>query len=439
MLIVGIVIATLLCGVLTLSAYFNILFIEALRLRPHHAAKAFEYSDEHVLPLLGLTEHEGVRRYSMVRQTALVLLATDLTLLFAGDLSATETKAWVAALEALVFAFGAMLLFAHIVPNLLVTRTAGRWSKAFVPLVRVLAWVIHPFVLLTSFVASVAEISGDEAPDEAPANGLDDIGAFLDAGQEEGLIGAEDRKLIQSVVEFGDKTVREVMTARPNIAAISADATVEQLRRLVIEEEYSRVPVYEGDIDSIVGFVHSRDTLEIEEPRRAEMSARELLRPIGLAPETKPIHELVRELQESNSQMAIVIDEYGQTAGLVTMEDMIEEIVGEIRDESEPDRDVVEYPDASFVSSGNLDLDRLEELVGFRPAEDTESTTIGGLVCEHLGQVPSPGAKLELDGILIEVLSADERRVRSVRVRRPLRPASDQEADGGSSPRRQAS
>ena len=372
-----------------------------------------------MLPLLKLEEHEGVKRYSMVRQTALVLLAADLTLLMAGGRDPSDPQAWVAALEALAFGFGAMLLFAHIVPNLLVTKTLGHWAKPFVPLVRWLAWLIHPFVLLTSFVASVADISSDESPEEPAAAGADDIDAFLDAGLEEGVIGAEDLKLIQSVVEFGDKTVREVMTARPNVAAISADATVEELRRLVIEEEYSRVPIYEGDIDSIIGFVHSRDTLEIEEPRRASMAARELLRPLALVPETKPIHELVRELQESNSQMAVVIDEYGQTAGLVTMEDMIEEIVGEIRDESEPDRDVVEYPDDSFVASGNLDLDRLEELVGFRPDDDTESTTIGGLVCEHLGQVPPPGAKLELDGVQIEVLSADERRVRSVRVRRP--------------------
>ena len=135
-------------------------------------------------------------------------------------------------------------------------------------------------------------------------------------------------------------------------------------------------------------------------------------------PETKPIHELMRELQRQNAQMAIVIDEYGQTAGLVTMEDMMEEIVGEIRDESEPDRDVVEYPDRSFVASGNLDLDRLSELAGFRPPDDTESTTLGGLVCEHLGQVPVPGTRVRLEGIEIEVLSADDRRVRSLRVRR---------------------
>ena len=126
----------------------------------------------------------------------------------------------------------------------------------------------------------------------------------------------------------------------------------------------------------------------------------------------------MRELQESNAQMAVVIDEYGQTAGLVTMEDMMEEIVGEIRDESDPDRDVSREEDGSFTASGNLDLDRLEELAGFRPSEDLESTTLGGLVCEHLGQVPAAGAKLRLDGLEIEVLAADERRVNQVSVRR---------------------
>jgi CBS domain containing-hemolysin-like protein len=212
--------------------------------------------------------------------------------------------------------------------------------------------------------------------------------------------------------------VREVMTARPRIIALEAESSVEELRQLLIEEEHSRIPVYEETIDNILGFVHGRDTLEIEQDRRETMRVRDLVRPLALVPETKPIRDLVRELQDTNAQMVIVVDEYGQTAGLVTMEDMIEEIVGEIRDESEPSRDVVEYPDKSIVSSGNLDLDRLEELVGFVPREDIESTTIGGLVCEQLGQVPAPGAVLIVDGISVEVLSSDSRRVRTVRVRK---------------------
>ena len=414
MIAVEIAIGVVLCGVLILSSYFSTLFIEALRLRPHPEARALDYSEEHVLPRLKVTEHEGVRRYSLVRQTSLILLTADATLLAASDGISPATVA-----EALLTTFGSMLFFAHMVPNLLITRTSGRWALPFIPIARVLSWMIHPFVLLTSFVASVAELGNGSAGEVEIGEGSE-LDALLDAGQEEGLFEEEDRKLIQSVVDFGDKTVREVMTARPHIIALEAGSSVEELRQLLIEEEHSRIPVYEETIDNILGFVHGRDMLEIEQDRRQTMPVRDLVRPLALVPETKPIRELVRELQDTNAQMVIVVDEYGQTAGLVTMEDMIEEIVGEIRDESEPSHDFVEYPDKSIVSSGNLDLDRLEELVGFVPPGDTESTTIGGLVCEHLGQVPAPGAVLIVDGISVEVLSSDSRRVRTVRVRRTV-------------------
>ena len=427
MLIIELIVAVLLCAVLVLSSYLNTLFIEALRLRPHAGAKALAFSDDHLLPLLRMEEREGVRRYSLVRQASLILLTVDATLLASSHVEPT-----IAMVEVLLTAFGALVVFAHMVPNLLVTRTSGRWAVPFIPIARLLAIAIQPVVLLIDFVASIAEL-GEGKTDDAESDDVGELDALLDAGQEEGLIEEEDRRLIQSVVEFGDKTVREVMTARPSIVSLEASSSVEELRQLLIQEEHSRIPIYEGDIDNVLGFVHSRDTLEIEKERRETMQVRELVRPLALVPETKSIRDLVRELQETNAQIVIVIDEYGQTAGLVTMEDMIEEIVGEIRDESDPNRDVVEYPDKSFVASGNLDLDRLEELVGFRPDNDTESTTIGGLVCEHLGQVPSVGAILKVDGISVEVLSADNRKVRTVRV---LRTESDETNPGASSSER---
>jgi putative hemolysin len=416
MLIVELGVAVLLCAVLVLASYLNTLFIEALRLRPHAAAKALPFSDDHLLPRLRMEEREGVRRYSLVRQAALILLTADAILL-----SPAHGNAYASVAEALLTVFGALVVFGHMVPNLLVTRTSGHWAVGFIPLARLIAFAIQPVVLLIDFVASIAELGDDERNDsDGDENG--ELEALLDAGQEEGLIEEEDRKLIQSVVDFGDKTVREVMTARPRIIGLEASSTVEDLRQLLIEEEHSRIPIYDRDIDNVLGFVHSRDTLEIEQDRRETMPVRELVRPLAMVPETKSIRDLVRELQDTHAQIAIVIDEYGQTAGLVTMEDMIEEIVGEIRDESEPDRDVVHYPDKSIVASGNLDLDRLEELVDFRADDETESTTIGGLVCEHLGQVPAVGATLEVDGISVEVLSADNRKVRTVRVRRTADP-----------------
>ncbi len=155
---------------------------------------------------------------------------------------------------------------------------------------------------------------------------------------------------------------------------------------------------------------------ELDEEDRAGRLVKELVRPIRFVPETKPVPDLLREMQEAGAHMAIVIDEYGNVAGLATMEDLVEEILGEIHDEHEPDRDFREEPEGRFVVAGSLDLDRLHDLLGFRPPEDTESTTIGGLVTEWLGHVPHPGETVERDGIRIEVLAGDELKVEQVRV-----------------------
>jgi CBS domain containing-hemolysin-like protein len=425
--------AVLFCGILSLTSYLHLLYVESLRFRHREDARSFEFFDSHIEPLLKLENEDGMRRFAMARQVVLILLTITLVHL---TLQARPFDLAVpfelAILESVVLSITSLILFVHIVPSILVSHTRGVWALRFVPLARVIAWLIRPVLLLAGFASSVAELGADDLdPKKTGAGSAGDIEVLLNVGQEEGLIGEEDRKLIQSVVEFGDKTVREAMTPRPEVVAIEAGKSVEELRQLMIENEFSRIPVYLGTIDKVIGFVHSRDTLEINDEQRRNAPVRELLRPVPLIPETKPIHQLLREMQEQNVHMAIVIDEYGQTAGLATMEDLVEEIVGEIRDESEPDLDVVEQPDHSFIADGNVDLDRLEELVDFRPDEEFETTTIGGLVCEQLGQVPAPGAKIQLDGIEIEVLTADERRVNRVRVRR-LPPAKDGSSDPGS-------
>ena len=220
------------------------------------------------------------------------------------------------------------------------------------------------------------------------------------------------------MVEFGDKVVREVMTPRPDIVAVEADATLEQLRQLVIHEQYSRIPVYEGSIDRIVGFMHVRDMFELEEEERVSRKIREVMRPIRFVPETKPVNDLMREMQQEGGHMAIVVDEYGNTAGLATMEDLVEVILGEIRDEHEPDSDVKVEDDGSFVVSGSFDIGRMDDLLDFSPEHDIESTTVGGLVTEWLGRVPLPGEVVERHGIRIEVVASDELRVEQVRMRK---------------------
>jgi len=206
------------------------------------------------------------------------------------------------------------------------------------------------------------------------------------------------------------------MTPRPRIVAIGENASLEELRQLVIHEQFSRVPTYDKTIDEITGFVHVRDMFELSDLERAGRKVRDILRPIRAVPESKPVNDLLREMQHDGAHMAIVIDEYGNTAGLATMEDMVEEILGEIHDEHEPERDVLKQPDGSFVVAGSLDLDRLHDLLEFRPPEETESTTIGGLVTEWLGHVPHIGEVIERDGIRLEALAGDELKVEQVRV-----------------------
>jgi putative hemolysin len=207
------------------------------------------------------------------------------------------------------------------------------------------------------------------------------------------------------------------MTARPNIVAISADSTLEQLRDLVITEQYSRIPVYEHNIDQIIGFIHVRDMFEIEETEREERRVRDLVRPVLFVPESKPVADLMRQMQQESTHMVIVVDEYGNTAGLATMEDLLEVIIGEIRDEHEPDSDVIEDGQGGYIVSGNFDLARISDLLrGFHLVEDIESTTVGGLVSEWLGHVPTAGEFVDRDGARIEVLASDGLRVGQVRI-----------------------
>jgi len=222
--------------------------------------------------------------------------------------------------------------------------------------------------------------------------------------------------LIQSVVEFGDKTVREAMTPRPEMVAVPMDTTVEQFVQLLRGKPFSRVPVYEGSVDHIKGIVHAHDVLQVADSEARTRTVGSLMRPdVVFVPESKRTSELLREMQRGNVRLAIVIDEYGGVAGLVTIEDLVEEIVGEIRDEHETHTDIVRESDKSYVVPGNMDLDLLDELFGVR-MEARESTTVAGLVSEVLGRIPEKGEVVESDGLKFEILESTDRRVERLRV-----------------------
>jgi CBS domain containing-hemolysin-like protein len=239
------------------------------------------------------------------------------------------------------------------------------------------------------------------------------VDALIEAGQEEGIIQEGDRDLIQSVVEFGGKSVREAMKPRPEVVAVPLNTTVEQFINLLKGKPFSRVPVYEGTIHNIKGIVWAQDVLQVPDSDAANRTVESLMRKdVYFVPESKLSSDLLREMQRNNIRMAIVVDEYGGVAGLVTIEDLVEEIVGEIGDEQEK---IVRENEQSFVVPGNMDVDRLGELLGVRP-EGKESATIAGLVSELAGRIPKKGEVVEEDGLRFEVLDATDRRVERVRV-----------------------
>jgi CBS domain containing-hemolysin-like protein len=363
---------------------------------------------------LGLKTERGASAFSFVKHSLFVVV----TVLFCGRFDG-DAFHWQGLAQSFAAAWVAVMVAGYGLPQLLYRRTEGRWVLPIVPFLKVVALLAAPFVGFLDFFQSLVELADEgNGADEAPPTAAENIEALITAGEEEGLIQEDDHKLIQSVVAFGDKVVREVMTPRPNVVGISADATLEQLRALVITEQYSRIPAYEKDIDRVIGFVHVRDMFEVNEDERESRKVRELLRPIRFVPETKPVNDLMREMQQESTHMVIVVDEYGNTAGLATMEDLVEVILGEIRDEHEPDSDILEDGNGGYIVSGNFDVARLADLFDFRREEEIESTTVGGLVSEWLGRVPQAGEYVDRDGIRVDVLASDERRVEQVRVSR---------------------
>jgi CBS domain containing-hemolysin-like protein len=397
---------------LAIVTFVQVLYLESMRLRTRDLP-SLRFFKESLEDRLGMKTERGAGAFSLIKHSLLLLVGISYFAWFADGLPWNWGAFWQAALAAWL----TMMAVAYVLPQVLYRRTQAKWLLPLVPFLRGMAWIARPFEALLAFFQSLIELADDTTAAKEEPTPAENIEALISAGTEEGLIEEEDRKLIQSVVEFGDKVVREVMTPRPNIVAISADATLEQLRQLVITEQYSRIPAFEQNIDQIIGFVHVRDMFELEEEERERRTVRELLRPILFVPETKPVNDLMRQMQQENTHMVIVVDEYGNTAGLATMEDLLEVIIGEIRDEHEPDSDVIEDGEGAYIVSGNFDLDRVGDLFdSFHREDEIESTTVGGLLTEWLGRVPKSGEFVERDGLRFEVKASDELRVGLVKI-----------------------
>lgn len=307
-----------------------------------------------------------------------------------------------------------VLVCEQLVPSVIVRRDAGRVLAALLPSFDRALRMLGPVTVGLSRLA--------HAP--RPENGDGEPAQISDGSDPEPATeGTEERKLLQSVVDFGGTLVREVMTPRPDIVAIDAGATVAEFRALFAEEEYSRIPVFKENLDHILGFVFAKDLVTLDGvPGSAKIVPR-LLRPAYVVPDSKRVADLLRELQGAHVQSAIVVDEYGGTAGLVTIEDLLEEIVGEIRDEYDGDESepIVDEGDGAFLFMATVSVGDMADRLGIAVERDGFET-VGGYLLTRLGRVPAVGETVEVDELTVEVLEAERRRVRKVRVRPHGRP-----------------
>ena len=289
--------------------------------------------------------------------------------------------------------------------------------------------VIRPFLPLMAFAADPfhklfdrsrkeqEQVNGDE---EEEQDAGDDIQALIDVGEAEGILEEEEGQLIQSILEFGDTRVSEVMTPRPDIVAVPAGATVREARDVMIESKYSRLPAYRDQIDNVEGIIYVRDLLQRWAEGDEDGPISSLVRPVYFVPETKAVADLLEEMQKAHVQLSMVIDEYGGISGLVTVEDILEEIVGEIEDEDiagEELKEIVEEGKGCYEVLGSTEIGKIERLFDMEIEAD-DFTTIAGLVINEYGKVPQPGAQVTFRGLDVEVLEADERRIGRLRVKR---------------------
>ena len=402
----------LLCALLVLVSYVERLYTESGKFLTREFQENIEAFEKHVEPRLSTTSGRASLAIAV-----LVQLTTAAIAMLIGYLVFVNGRwIWPEIFQAAVLMIVIVIGFNRLLPYVLFTRTRGEWLVAFVPVLKLLVYLMMPVTIVLGFALSVASLAEPHEPEEHehPSEAVD---ALIEAGQEEGILEESDRALIQSVVEFGDKTVREVMTPRPEIFAVPADTTVEQFTTMLRDRPHQRVPVYVSNIDQIQGMVLAHDVIPIPDEEARVTMVRKLIRPVSFVPETKKTTELLREMQRDNIHLAVVIDEYGSVAGIATLEDLLEEIVGEIRDEHEQVNDVIADGNSAYVMRGNVDIDRLSELFDQR-VEPNDATTVAGLVSSIVGRIPQPGEVIEEDGLRFEILESTDRRVEKVRVSR---------------------
>ena len=400
----------LMVGVLTLVSYVDRLYTEIGKFLSREFQDNIDAFEQRVEPKLRVGRSRASLSMAILVQLTMAAIAMMVGFTVFSD------KAWSIQeiLQATLSLVLIVIVFNRFLPFVFFSRTNGEWLVRWVPLLRVMIYTVLPVTLVLGFLQSVTSLTKQQS-EEQPESPTEAVDALIEAGQEEGIIQASDRDLIQSVVEFSGKSVREAMKPRPEMVAVPVDTTVEKFIELLRMKPFSRVPVYRDSIHNIVGIVHAQDVLQVPDTEAQTRSVDTLMRKdVYFVPESKLGSDLLREMRKNNVRIAIVVDEYGGVAGLVTIEDLVEEIVGEIRDEHEKSQ-VVKENDHSYIVPGNMDVDHLDELFGVRP-EGKEAATVAGLVSELAGRIPQKGEVIEEEGLRFEVLESTDRKVERVRI-----------------------
>ena len=314
---------------------------------------------------------------------------------------------------ALVLGLASTVIFRQILPRLIVTTNPEKKLLFLLPIVRPLYTVASAITAPFSLRLNARErlrldsTASPDSPDDRSDDNTDDFQALMEVGEAEGIIEGQEREMIETLVEFSDTRAGEIMTPRTDICALPIESTIKAARDLIVEEKYSRLPVYRDTIDNIEGMVYVRDLLQSWADGNEDKPVKSVIRDAFFIPETKTASELLKDMQANHVQIAIVIDEYGGVAGLITVEDILEEIVGEIEDEDTEHEEIIEIvqaQDGYWDVLGSTEIDKIERIFG-NDLEDEDYTTIAGLVTSEAGYVPKVGEKLTVPCVVSAVKS----------------------------------
>ena len=311
-----------------------------------------------------------------------------------------------------------VLIFCEITPKTAAVQNPLRWARALFPLVKGAAWLLHPIVVVLGKITNfLVRMLGGQVK-RGPFVTEEELRLLVTVGEEEGVLEEEETEMIHSIFEFADTTVHEVMVPRIDMVTLESDATVNQAVDLAMEGGFSRIPVFEESIDNIIGVLYTKDMLKQLREGHESTPIRTLVRPAYFVPETKKLDDLLREIRQRRIHMVIVIDEYGSVAGLVTIEDLVEEIVGDIRDEYDRDENLYEKINQyEYVVDAKMSIDEFNELMETE-LENEDYDTLGGFLYAQLDKIPVPGDTISFENLTLTVMDTRGRRITKVRVER---------------------